>query len=337
MQNQIVVQQQKITVLETASSSHPLGLLPTELGGYVFPNPSHTLPADNPHDADVSNDVFQLTRKEMLQISNQIQQGMANFTLRISNLNQQFRDNPPLPESDKTEKERDQMIITQFYSKASPVIQATMDKHNGQIVSLQDLDTMESFENTISTLSTSNRTPGLFRQLTPEESMFFQKYYERRPLEIEAKIGNWRGLALLDTGATTSVMGCDMYRHITHMEPNNLPTSGYITVANGQRVPTLGPNKLLERKMLLPIFLAQSTESTKPTTRSPQHRMWLKQWIKLILSKHGPKPGKNWLHGHKLTCRSLKHRKRKTLSTRPTYQIKINGHLRSNKSPTLKE
>uniref|UniRef100_A0A915J9B3 Uncharacterized protein n=1 Tax=Romanomermis culicivorax TaxID=13658 RepID=A0A915J9B3_ROMCU len=40
---------------------------------------------------------------------------------------------------DKTEKERDQMIITQFYSKSSPVIQATMDKHKGQIVSLQDL------------------------------------------------------------------------------------------------------------------------------------------------------------------------------------------------------
>uniref|UniRef100_A0A915ILR7 Uncharacterized protein n=1 Tax=Romanomermis culicivorax TaxID=13658 RepID=A0A915ILR7_ROMCU len=42
---------------------------------------------------------------------------------------------------DRTEKECNQMIITQFYSKASPVIQATMDKHKGQIVSLEDLVT----------------------------------------------------------------------------------------------------------------------------------------------------------------------------------------------------
>uniref|UniRef100_A0A915I648 Uncharacterized protein n=1 Tax=Romanomermis culicivorax TaxID=13658 RepID=A0A915I648_ROMCU len=158
------------------------------------------------------------------------------------------------------------MIITRFYSKASPVIQATMDKHKGQIVSLQDLvmfcdnlekelkiqdklfeqclqkhhgltineakppeqvghmsnqdpmlppqtynrfqgiscrhplsrsqmltmerrmkqchfiammphcrskkpevDTMESFENTISTLSATNKNPGFFRQSTPSE------------------------------------------------------------------------------------------------------------------------------------------------------------------------
>uniref|UniRef100_A0A915KE69 Uncharacterized protein n=1 Tax=Romanomermis culicivorax TaxID=13658 RepID=A0A915KE69_ROMCU len=88
----------------------------------------------------------------MLQISNQIQQGIANYTLGMGikklvlqffkTFDQQFRDNPPLPESvkleilrptidpdDKTEKERDQMIITQFYSKVLPVKQATMDKH----------------------------------------------------------------------------------------------------------------------------------------------------------------------------------------------------------------
>uniref|UniRef100_A0A915K204 Uncharacterized protein n=1 Tax=Romanomermis culicivorax TaxID=13658 RepID=A0A915K204_ROMCU len=169
-------------------------------------------------------------------------------------LDQQFRGNPPLPESvklgilrqttdlhDKTEKKRGQMIITQFYSKVSPVIQATMDKHKGQIVSLQDLvmfcdnlkkelkiqdelfeqrlqkhhplainegkppehishmtnqdptlprqtyspframtrhlglkkleDTMEPFENTISTLITTDRTPGFFQQLMPEEKL----------------------------------------------------------------------------------------------------------------------------------------------------------------------
>uniref|UniRef100_A0A915K5C8 Uncharacterized protein n=1 Tax=Romanomermis culicivorax TaxID=13658 RepID=A0A915K5C8_ROMCU len=47
----------------------------------------------------------------MLQISNQIQQGVANFTLGMG--------------------------IKP--SKASPIIQATMDKHIGQIVTLQDL------------------------------------------------------------------------------------------------------------------------------------------------------------------------------------------------------
>uniref|UniRef100_A0A915KRL8 Uncharacterized protein n=1 Tax=Romanomermis culicivorax TaxID=13658 RepID=A0A915KRL8_ROMCU len=104
MQNQITAQQQKIMDLETASSSHPLGPLPAEQGGYGLPNSPHTLPADNPHNSDVSNDVFQLTRKEMQQISNQIQQGVANFTLRMGiNLNQQFRDNSPLPESVKLE------------------------------------------------------------------------------------------------------------------------------------------------------------------------------------------------------------------------------------------
>uniref|UniRef100_A0A915KSF7 Uncharacterized protein n=1 Tax=Romanomermis culicivorax TaxID=13658 RepID=A0A915KSF7_ROMCU len=43
--------------------------------------------------------------------------------------------------------------------------QARMDKHKGQIVLLQDLDTMDQFENNISTLSATERNPKYFRQL----------------------------------------------------------------------------------------------------------------------------------------------------------------------------
>uniref|UniRef100_A0A915L0N6 Uncharacterized protein n=1 Tax=Romanomermis culicivorax TaxID=13658 RepID=A0A915L0N6_ROMCU len=93
------------------SSSHPLGPLPSEQGGYGLLNPSHTLLAENSCDTEVSKDAFQLTRKEMLQISNQIQQGVANFTH---------------PMGIKV-------------NKLLPVIQATMDKHIGQIISFQDL------------------------------------------------------------------------------------------------------------------------------------------------------------------------------------------------------
>uniref|UniRef100_A0A915HRM2 Uncharacterized protein n=1 Tax=Romanomermis culicivorax TaxID=13658 RepID=A0A915HRM2_ROMCU len=127
---------------------------------------------------------------------------------------------------DKTEKERDQMIITQFYSKASPIIQATKDKHKGQIVSLQDLvmlcdnlekelkiqdelfeqqlqkhhhltiketksldkNTMDPRKDTISTLSATERNPEFFGHLTQRESMFFHRYYKTCHLEIEAKI-----------------------------------------------------------------------------------------------------------------------------------------------------
>uniref|UniRef100_A0A915JAY2 Uncharacterized protein n=1 Tax=Romanomermis culicivorax TaxID=13658 RepID=A0A915JAY2_ROMCU len=49
-------------------------------------------------------------------------------------------------------------------------------------------DTMDQFENNISTLSATERNPKYFRQLMPSKSMFFQKYYKTHHLEIEAKI-----------------------------------------------------------------------------------------------------------------------------------------------------
>uniref|UniRef100_A0A915I2I3 Uncharacterized protein n=1 Tax=Romanomermis culicivorax TaxID=13658 RepID=A0A915I2I3_ROMCU len=52
-----------------------MGPLPTEQGDYGLVNPPHTLPAEISCDNDISKDAFQLTPKEMLQISNQIQQG----------------------------------------------------------------------------------------------------------------------------------------------------------------------------------------------------------------------------------------------------------------------
>uniref|UniRef100_A0A915KQS3 Uncharacterized protein n=1 Tax=Romanomermis culicivorax TaxID=13658 RepID=A0A915KQS3_ROMCU len=96
---------------------------------------------------------------------------------------------------DKTQKERDQMIITQFYSKSLPVIQATMDKHKGQVVSLQDLvmfcDNLEKelkiqdelFEQRLipsinskkTFLSTTERNLEYFHQLTLSEKYVLGK------------------------------------------------------------------------------------------------------------------------------------------------------------------
>uniref|UniRef100_A0A915J544 Uncharacterized protein n=1 Tax=Romanomermis culicivorax TaxID=13658 RepID=A0A915J544_ROMCU len=93
-------------------------------------------------------DLMMAQMEKMMVILGQMQNQIIAQQQKIMDLetDQQFRDNRPLPESDKTDKERDQMIITQFYSKASPIIQATMDEHKGQIVSLQDLMFCDNLE-----------------------------------------------------------------------------------------------------------------------------------------------------------------------------------------------
>uniref|UniRef100_A0A915HI65 Uncharacterized protein n=1 Tax=Romanomermis culicivorax TaxID=13658 RepID=A0A915HI65_ROMCU len=65
------------------------------------------------------------------------------------------------------------MIITQFYSKSSTVIQAAMDKHKGQIVSLQDLVTF---------------CDNLEKELKVQDELFEQRLQKHHPLAIkEAK------------------------------------------------------------------------------------------------------------------------------------------------------
>uniref|UniRef100_A0A915HLG0 Uncharacterized protein n=1 Tax=Romanomermis culicivorax TaxID=13658 RepID=A0A915HLG0_ROMCU len=70
---------------------------------------------------------------------------------------------------DKTEKERDQMIIMQFYRKSSLVIQATMDKHEGQIVLLQDLVTF---------------CDNLEKELKIQDELFKQRFQKHHHLAI---------------------------------------------------------------------------------------------------------------------------------------------------------
>uniref|UniRef100_A0A915J354 Uncharacterized protein n=1 Tax=Romanomermis culicivorax TaxID=13658 RepID=A0A915J354_ROMCU len=55
---------------------------------------------------------------------------------------------------------------------------------------LLDQDTMDTVEDTISVVNTTDNWSGYFCHLTPMEIMYFQRYYKTQPLEIEAEIEN---------------------------------------------------------------------------------------------------------------------------------------------------
>uniref|UniRef100_A0A915KCU4 Peptidase A2 domain-containing protein n=1 Tax=Romanomermis culicivorax TaxID=13658 RepID=A0A915KCU4_ROMCU len=116
---------------------------------------------------------------------------------------------------EKSEREQDQKIIGQFYGKLSPVIQAFMNDQKGQILLLRDRVTLcDKIEQDLQIQD------DLFEKrlqkhqcLTIKESKpvdeSSHKYYRTMPFEILATINNWKGFTLLDTGATTSIMGSD--------------------------------------------------------------------------------------------------------------------------------
>uniref|UniRef100_A0A915JRH9 Uncharacterized protein n=1 Tax=Romanomermis culicivorax TaxID=13658 RepID=A0A915JRH9_ROMCU len=140
--------------------------LPTEQGDYGLTNPSHTLPAESCCDPNVSND--QVVSSYTGDIGQA--QGSNWFASRFSH----FCDN----------LERELKIQDELFEQ-------WLQKHHCLVINetkLLDQDTMDTVENTISTVSTTNNRPGYFHHLTSTEIMFFQKYYKTRPLEVEAKM-----------------------------------------------------------------------------------------------------------------------------------------------------
>uniref|UniRef100_A0A915IGQ4 Uncharacterized protein n=1 Tax=Romanomermis culicivorax TaxID=13658 RepID=A0A915IGQ4_ROMCU len=53
---------------------------------------------------------------------------------------------------------------------------------------------------------------GYYGSLTRQVTEFVKKYHPTQAYEVKAHIKDWTGMALLKTGATKSVMGCDVFQ-----------------------------------------------------------------------------------------------------------------------------